>query len=355
MIDPKDLDPWTGSRARIKVLGVGGGGGNAINRMIEEGIEGVEFIAINTDVQVLSLNKAEKKVQIGPRTTGGLGAGSFPEIGRKSAEESKDDIRRIVEGADLIFITAGMGGGTGTGACPIIASVAQELEILTVAVVTKPFSFEGKSRMRVAEDGISELTSYVDTIITISNDRLLKVVDKNTPLNEAFRVADNVLLHAVKSISELITKPGLVNLDFADVRTILKDGGTAWFGIGAGRGENRAKEAALKALSSPLLDFTITGASKVLYNITGALNIGEVNEIATYINENLAEVQDAKIIFGAVPDEELKDEIRVSVIAAGFSTIPEETKREKVFPSKEEVFNESDFEIPAFLRKRNKR
>lgn len=351
MIDPKDLDPWTGSKAKIKVIGVGGGGGNAINRMIDEGIDGVEFIAINTDVQVLSLNRAEKKVQIGARTTGGLGAGSFPEIGKKSAEESKDDLRRVIEGADLVFITAGMGGGTGTGASPIIASLAKELEILTVAVVTKPFSFEGRSRMRAAEDGIKELAPFVDTIITISNDRLLKIVDRNTPLNDAFKVADNVLLHAVKSISELITKPGLINLDFADVRTVLKEGGTAWFGIGAGRGESKGKEAAMKALSSPLLDFTITGATRVLYNITGVMTIGEVNEVALFISENLP--TDAKIIFGAVVDEELEDEIRISIIAAGFNAALEERK-EKTLP-KEEIFSDSDFEIPAFLRKRSKR
>ncbi len=351
MLDPKDLDPWIGSRARIKVLGVGGGGGNAINRMIDEGIDGVEFIAVNTDVQVLSLNRAEKKVQIGARTTGGLGAGSYPEIGKKSAEESKDDLRRVIEGADLVFITAGMGGGTGTGASPIIASIVKELGILTVAVVTKPFMFEGRNRMKVAEEGIKELSPFVDTIITISNDRLLKIVDKNTPLNDAFKIADNVLLHAVKSISELITKPGLVNVDFADVRAVLKDGGTAWFGIGVGRGESRGKEAAMKALSSPLLDFTISGATKVLFNICGAAAIGEVNEIASHIMDNVT--QDAKVIFGAIVDDSLEDEIRVSIIAAGFSPVYEERK-EKAIP-KEEVFASSDFEIPAFLRKKSKR
>jgi len=346
------IDPWQGSHARIKVLGVGGGGGNAINRMIDEGIEGVEFIAVNTDVQVLSLNRAERKVQIGPRTTGGLGAGSSPEIGKKSAEESKDELTKVIEDADLLFITAGMGGGTGTGASPLIAAIAKELDILTVAVVTKPFSFEGRTRMRVADEGIKELVPYVDTMITISNDRLLKMVDKKTPLNEAFKVADNVLLHAVKGISELITMPGLINLDFADVKTTLKGAGTAWFGIGAGKGENRGKEAATKALSSPLLDFTIDGANRVLYNITGGkLTLGEVNEIAETIKESLA--PESNIIFGAVLDEELDEEIRISVIAAGFDGRGEFVKKERYVP-KEEVFGTSDFEIPPFLRKRSK-
>ncbi|MGC8690318.1 MAG: cell division protein FtsZ [Caldisericum sp.] len=346
-----DMDPWKAAQARIKVLGVGGGGGNAINRMIDEGIEGVEFIAVNTDVQVLSLNKAEKKVQIGPRTTGGLGAGSFPEVGRKSAEESKDELRKVIEGADLVFITAGMGGGTGTGASPVIASIAKELGILTVAVVTRPFTFEGRQRIQQAEDGIKALLQYVDTLIIISNDKLLKIIDKKTPINEAFRIADNVLFYAVKGISEIITKPGLINVDFADVRTTLTGAGNAWFGIGSGRGENRAVDAAKQAISSPLLEYSITGATRVLLNITGGKNLTlyEVNEASTFVRDTVGE--NANLIFGTVLQEDLEDEVRVSLIAAGFDKISEERTKEKVVKF-DEHFDTGDFEIPAFLRKR---
>jgi cell division protein FtsZ len=347
------IDPWKGSQARIKVIGIGGGGGNAINRMIDEGIQGVEFIAINTDVQVLSLNKADKKVQIGAKTTGGLGAGSYPEIGKKSAEESKDEMRRVIEGADLIFITAGMGGGTGTGASPIIASIARELDILTIAVVTKPFSFEGRSRMRVAEEGIKEIEPQVDTVIAISNDRLLKIVDRRTPINDAFKIADNVLLYAVKSIADLITVPGLINVDFADVKTTLKGAGTAWLGIGSGKGENRAADAARKAVTSPLLEFSIEGAGRLLYNITGGtdLTLAEINEATSVISDSVS--PDANIIFGTAIDEDLEDEIHISVIAAGFNSKPELKRREKPL-NLEESFDTSDFEIPAYIRKRNK-
>jgi cell division protein FtsZ len=347
------IDPWKGSQARIKVIGVGGGGGNAINRMIDEGIQGVEFIAINTDVQVLSLNKADKKVQIGPKTTGGLGAGSYPEIGKKSASESEDELRRVIEGADLIFITAGMGGGTGTGASPTIAAIAREFDILTVAVVTKPFSFEGRSRMRVAEDGIKELEPHVDTVIAISNDRLLKIVDKKTPLNDAFKIADNVLLYAVKSISDLITVPGLINVDFADVKTTLKGAGTAWLGIGSGKGENRAADAARKAVTSPLLEFSIEGAGRLLYNITGGsdLTLAEINDATSVISDSVS--PEANIIFGTAIDEKLEDEIHISVIAAGFNSKPEIKRREKSL-NVEESFDAADFEIPAYIRKRNK-
>jgi cell division protein FtsZ len=346
-----DMDPWKAAQARIKVLGVGGGGGNAINRMIDEGIDGVEFIAVNTDVQVLSLNKAEKKVQIGPRTTGGLGAGSYPEVGRKSAEESKDELRKVIEGADLVFITAGMGGGTGTGASPVIASIAKELGILTVAVVTRPFTFEGRQRMQQAEEGIKALLQFVDTLIIISNDKLLKIIDKKTPINEAFRIADNVLFYAVKGISEIITKPGLINVDFADVRTTLTGAGNAWFGIGAGRGENRAVDAAKQAISSPLLEYSITGATRVLLNITGGKNLTlyEVNEASTFVRETVGD--NANLIFGTVLQEDLEDEVRVSLIAAGFDKVQEEKPKEKVVKF-EENFDTGDFEIPAFLRKR---
>jgi cell division protein FtsZ len=348
------IDPWKGSQARIKVIGVGGGGGNAINRMIDEGVDGVEFIAVNTDVQVLSLNKADRKVQIGARTTGGLGAGSYPEIGKKSAEESKEELKKMIEGSDLLFITAGMGGGTGTGASPIIASLAKELGILTVAVVTKPFSFEGRVRNRVAEEGIKEIMPNADTVIVISNDRLLKIVDKKTPLNDAFKVADNVLLYAVKGISDLIIVPGLINVDFADVRTTLEEAGTAWFGIGVGRGESRAVEAAKKAVSSPLLDFSIDGATRVLYNITGGKNfgIGEVNEVASVISEAVA--PDANIIFGTAINDNLEDEVRITVIAAGFDKKIESKYEKKTFEAKSENLGNLDFEIPAFLRKRGK-
>ncbi|MEF3244935.1 MAG: cell division protein FtsZ [Caldisericaceae bacterium] len=347
-----DMDPWKISAARIKVLGVGGGGGNAINRMIDEGIDGVEFIAINTDVQVLSLNKAEKKVQIGPRTTGGLGAGSFPEIGKKSAEESKDELRKIIEGADLVFITAGMGGGTGTGASPIIASITKELGILTVGVVTKPFTFEGKKRIEQAEEGIRQLNESVDTLILISNDKLLKIIDKKTPINEAFRVADNVLFYAVKGISEIITKPGLVNVDFADVRTTLAGAGNAWFGIGIGRGENRAVDAAKQAISSPLLEYSIEGATRVLLNITGSpknLTLFEVNEAATFVKETVG--NDSNLIFGTVFQEDLEDEVRISLIAAGFDKSKEVKPKEKLIKIEESI-DQGDFEIPAFLRKK---
>lgn len=346
-----DMDPWKAAQARIKVLGVGGGGGNAINRMIDEGIDGVEFIAVNTDVQVLSLNKAEKKVQIGPRTTGGLGAGSYPEIGRKSAEESKDELRKVIEGADLVFITAGMGGGTGTGASPIIASIAKELGILTVAVVTRPFTFEGRQRLQQAEEGIKALLQFVDTLIIISNDKLLKIIDKKTPINEAFRIADNVLFYAVKGISEIITKPGLINVDFADVRTTLTGAGNAWFGIGSGRGENRAVDAAKQAISSPLLEYSITGATRVLLNITGGKNLTlyEVNEASTFVRETVGD--SANLIFGTVLQEDLEDEVRVSLIAAGFDKVHEEKPKEKIVKL-DENFDTGDFEIPAFLRKR---
>ena len=353
------LDPWEHAQAVIKVIGVGGGGGNAVNRMIEEGVQGVEFIAVNTDVQVLALSNAEKKVQIGARTTGGLGAGSFPEIGKKSAEESKDELRKIIEGADLLFITAGMGGGTGTGASPVIASIAKELGILTVAVVTKPFGFEGRHRMKVAEEGIKELTPNVDTIITISNDKLLSLVSKKTPLNEAFKIADNVLLLAVKSISDLITTPGIVNVDFADVKTVLENAGNAWLGLGVGRGENRAKEAAERALSSPLLEFSVEGAMKILLNVTGSNNLTlyEINEAAEVIKS--ATNDETNVIFGAVIDDSLDDEIRISVIAAGFE---KKIKREqsgkqfrgKKLPRPEEI-DTGDIEIPAILRKKSKK
>ncbi len=351
------LDPWKSSQAVIRVIGVGGGGSNAVNRMIDEGVQGVEFIVVNTDVQVLTLSKAERKVQIGARTTGGLGAGSYPEVGKKSAEESKDELRKVIEGTDLLFITAGMGGGTGTGASPVISSIAKELNILTVSVVTKPFGFEGKHRMKIAEEGIKELTPDVDTIITISNDKLLDIVDKKTPLNNAFKVADDVLLFAVKSISDLITVPGLINVDFADVRATLKEAGTAWLGMGTGHGENRAMEAAKNALKSPLLEFSVNGAKRLLLNVTGGnnLTLHEINEAVNYIEGSASD--DSNTIFGTAIDESLEDEVRISVIAAGF-----EKKESYQHPSKRkhgglpdvDEIDMGDIEIPAFLRRKHK-
>ena len=304
--------------ANIKVIGIGGGGNNAVNRMIDAGLKGVEFISINTDRQVLFTSKAEHKLQVGEKLTRGLGAGANPEIGKKAAEESREDIAQLLQGADMVFITAGMGGGTGTGSAPIIAEIAKELGILTVGVVTKPFTFEGKRRMIYAEQGIEELKSRVDTLVTIPNDRLLQVIEKKTTMLEAFRIADDVLKQGVQGISDLIAVPGLVNLDFADVKTIMLEQGLAHMGIGKASGENRATEAAKQAIHSPLLETSILGAKGVLLNITGGTNLGlfEVNEAAELVVE--AADQDANIIFGSVINEELKDEIRITVIATGF-------------------------------------
>src|SRR5690554_4377489 len=295
--------------------------------MIEHGLKGVDFISVNTDKQALYVSQATQKIQIGEKLTKGLGAGANPEIGQKAAEESKDDIAQILKGADMVFITAGMGGGTGTGAAPIVAEIARELGILTVGVVTKPFIFEGKQRMINAEMGISELKSRVDTLVTIPNDRLLQVVEKRTSMLEAFRIADDVLRQGVQGISDLIAVPGLINLDFADVKTIMQDTGSALMGIGRANGENRAAEAARLAISSPLLETSIDGAKGVLLNITGGDSLGlfEINEAAEIIAE--AADPDANIIFGAVIDESLEEEVKVTVIATGFDQRP--ANREK--------------------------
>lgn len=305
--------------AQIKVVGVGGGGNNAVNRMIEANLKGVQFIAVNTDKQALYTSKAEYKIQIGEKLTRGLGAGANPDMGSKAAEESRDDIFQALQGADMVFITAGMGGGTGTGAAPIVAEIAKEMGILTVGVVTKPFTFEGKRRRTHAEKGIDELKKRVDTLVTIPNDRLLQVVERRTSIVEAFKIADDVLRQGVQGISDLITTPGLVNLDFADVKTIMYERGLAHMGIGKASGENRATEAAKQAIHSPLLETTINGSKGVLLNITGGNSLGlhEVNEAAEIVSES-ADI-DANIIFGAVIDETLKDEIRITVIATGFS------------------------------------
>jgi len=305
--------------ANIKVIGVGGGGGNALNRMIEDGLKGVEFIAINTDQQALEESKAQTKIQIGEKLTRGLGAGANPEIGECSAEESKAEIAEALKGADMVFITSGMGGGTGTGATPVIADISKGMGILTVAVVTKPFPFEGKRRMTQAEKGIEELKQNVDTIITIPNEKLLQVVEKDTTIEEAFLKTDNILRQGVQGISDLITVPGLVNLDFADVKTIMLDTGIAHMGIGRARGENRAGEAARQAIHSPLLETSIEGASGVLINVTGGKDLGllEINEAAELVQKSVD--PEANIIFGAVIDENLGDEIVITVIATGFN------------------------------------
>lgn len=313
-----EVKPALETFAKIKVVGIGGSGGSAINRMIECGIRGVEFIAINTDVQALHYNKATKKLHIGKTITRGLGAGMNPELGQQSAEEAQNEIREILKDADMVFVTCGLGGGTGTGASPIIAELARDLGALTVAVVTKPFAFEGAQRKNISERGLSELTDKVDTIITIPNDKLLQVIDKKTSLLDAFMVVDEVLRQGVQGISELITVPGLINVDFADVKAVMANAGSALMGIGQASGENKAIEAAKIAINSPLLEMSIEGARGVLFTVAGGqgLTMHEVNEAAKVITSSADE--DAKIIFGAVIDERLKDDIKITVVATGF-------------------------------------
>ncbi|HWP59626.1 MAG TPA: cell division protein FtsZ [Candidatus Acidoferrales bacterium] len=322
--------------AKIKVIGVGGGGGNAVNTMIAAKLNGVDFIAANTDAQALDANRAPVKIQLGGNITKGLGAGANPEVGRRAALEDQEKIREYLAGSDMVFITAGMGGGTGTGGAPIVARIAREIGALTVAVVTKPFLFEGKKRMRQAEDGIRELKEHVDALIAIPNQRLLSVASKTTTLMEAFSKADEVLLHAVRGISDLIVTPGLINLDFADVRAVMAEMGLAMMGASAASGENRAVEAAQKAISSPLLeDVSIHGARGILINITGGpdMSLCEVNEAAEIIHKEAHE--DANIIFGAVLDERMKDEMRITVIATGFEDKDKAVEKEarKVAPA----------------------
>ncbi len=314
-----ELEETTAQNARMKVVGVGGGGGNAVNRMIHEQLSGVEFISVNTDSQALLNNNADIKVQIGKKLTRGLGAGARPEIGRQAIEENRDDVLRVLEGADLVFVTCGMGGGTGTGAGPIIAQLARDVGALTVGIITKPFMFEGRKRMRQAEIGIAEMRKHVDTMIVVPNERLLAVVGKNVPFQEALKKADEVLLHATQGISTLISVTGLVNVDFADVRTVMQNGGSALMGTGVGRGEDRALEAAQQAISSPLLDeISINGSTGVLVNITGGedMTLGEVNQISEIVHD--ASGDQAEIIFGAVHDPSMAGELRVTVIATGF-------------------------------------
>ena len=326
------------SFARIKVIGVGGAGCNAVNRMIDEGMQGLEFIAINTDSQALIASKADKRVRIGDKSTRGLGAGGNPEVGRTAAEESRDEIREALVGADMVFITAGMGGGTGTGAAPIVAEICREMNALTIGVVTKPFDFEGPRRAKSAEDGIINLKDRADTLIVIPNDRLLQIVDKKVSLKNAFCQADDVLRQGIQGISELITVPGLINLDFADVRTIMSEGGAALMAIGIGKGEDRARAAAEMAISNRLLDITIDGARGILFNVTGGedLTLYEVNEAAAIIKESAH--PDVNFIFGAVVDPNLKDEIRVTVVATGYD---QPTKTTPIVNAKQS-FNEMD-------------
>jgi cell division protein FtsZ len=304
--------------AQIKVVGVGGGGSNAVNRMIEEGLTGVEFIAVNTDAQALLLSNAPVRVRIGDKLTRGLGAGGNPEVGRKAAEESSDELYQVLDGSDMVFITAGIGGGTGTGAAPIISKIAKEVGALTIGVVTRPFTFEGSHRSQTALSGIELLKEQVDTLIVIPNDRLLQIVDKKTNLQQAFSVADDVLRQGIQGISELITVPGLINLDFADVRTIMSEGGAALMAVGRASGEDRARAASEMAISSQLLDVTIDGARGILFNVTGGsdMTLFEVNEAAALIKETAH--PDVNLIFGAVVDPDMGDEIRITVIATGF-------------------------------------
>ncbi|MFZ7134016.1 MAG: cell division protein FtsZ [Eubacteriales bacterium] len=336
--------------AHIKVIGVGGGGNNAVNRMIESGLKGVSFAVVNTDNQALSISLAEEKIQIGEKATQGLGAGANPEIGQKSAEESEDTLRESIRGTDLLFITAGMGGGTGTGAAPVVAKIAKESGVLTVGVVTKPFSFEGRVRMNNAELGIRLLSDNVDALVTIPNDRLLQLADKTTSLRDAFKMADNVLLQGVRGISDLIAIPGLVSLDFADVKTIMKDTGLAHMGVGTASGENKAVEAARQAIHSPLLETQIDGATGVLLNITGGsdLTLFEVDQAAEIARE--AADPDANVIFGAAIDENMEDEIKITVIATGFNN--KLMKQEEIQTKKNNGSSIDQFDIPAFLRKR---
>lgn len=333
--------------ARLKVVGVGGCGGNAVNTMIECGLEGVEFVAANTDSQALEKSMANVKIQLGATLTKGLGAGANPEMGRNAAIESKEQLIEALRGADMVFVTAGMGGGTGTGAGPIVAEAAREAGALVVAVVTKPFSFEGTRKMKQAEEGLKKLRDVVDTVITIPNQRLLSVASKNTSLTDAFKKADEVLLQAVKGISDVITVPGLVNVDFADVKTIMSEMGQALMGSGVARGENRAAEAARKAISSPLLeDISINGAKGVLINITGSsdLSIHDVHEASTLIHEEAHE--EAHIIFGAVIDEDMGEEVRVTVIATGFGKAGEARQKDTIAPA----VIVDDLDVPTVLR-----
>jgi cell division protein FtsZ len=346
----------TASAAVIRVIGVGGAGSNAVDRMIEAGLQGVDFAAANTDLQALSRSRATHKIQLGAQVTNGLGAGGDPEIGARAAEESRGEIKELLEGADMVFITGGMGGGTGTGGGPIVAEVSRETGALTVAVVTKPFAFERGRRQSIAEEGLDNLRTKVDTLITVPNDRLLGVVQKKVALVEAFKLADEVLREGVQGISDLIMVPGLINLDFADVKAVMQDAGTALMGIGTGSGETRAADAAQAAISSPLLDTSIDGATRILFNVTGGseLSLSEVEEAAQVIRA-ASESPDTNVLFGVVVDEEPHDEVRITVLATGFERGRRPGrpggKAEASIPSVEPV-PEADLEVPTFLRNR---
>ncbi len=338
---------------RIKAIGVGGGGCNALNRMVKAGIQGVEFIAINADVQHLMLNEAPTRIQIGEQTTGGLGSGGDPVKGRRAAEESKDELRQQISGADMVFIASGMGGGTGTGACPIIAELAKQTGALTIAIVTRPFDFEGVRRAQVAREGISQLMSRLDTVIAIPNERLLSLVDEKETVDNAFRLADDVLMTGVRAISEVITLPGLINLDFADVRSVMKEAGPAWLSIGHSTGQNRCVEAAQSAIASPLLEVSIEGAKGVLYVITGAANLtlSEVSQAAEVIKQAVDPA--ANIIFGVTLDPSMNNEVRITLIATGFTstTAVEAAKRDEEFRHLIKSLDETKIETPAFKRR----
>ncbi len=374
----KSMDQ-TESFARIKVVGVGGGGCNGVNRMIEEGLQGVEFVAVNTDAQALMLSRAPTRVRLGDNLTRGLGSGGDPQTGEKAAEESADDLYEVLKGSDMVFITSGMGGGTGTGASPIVAQIAREVGALTIGVVTRPFTFEGARRIQTAEAGINKLKEQSDTLIVIPNDRLLQIVDKRSSLQEAFSMADDVLRQGVQGISELITVPGLINLDFADVRTIMSEGGAALMAIGYGSGEERARVAAEQAISSQLLDITIDGARGILFNVRGGpdLTLFEVNQAAAIIKETAH--PDVNLIFGAVIDQEMGEEVRVTVIATGFertgvprralerpanrldaltapppaeTSDPQPPANRSDQPFQARTINTEDLDIPTFMRNR---
>ena len=340
--------------AKIRVVGVGGGGNNSIDHMVANKVNGVDFVAVNTDVQALKKSTANDKLQIGTKLTKGLGSGGNPEMGRKSAEESREDLKEILGGSDMVFVTAGMGGGTGTGAAPIVANVAKEMGALTVGVVTRPFSFEGRRRAQQAEYGISELKEQVDALITIPNDKLLQIVDNRTPMTDAFAIVNDVLHQGIQSITNLISTPALINLDFNDVKSVMKDAGSALMGIGVAKGENRAVDAATAAISSPFLESSIDGAQGVILNITGCNNLSlfEVNEAAKIVEA--AADKEANIIFGAAIDPSLDDEVRVIVIATGFDNdkkVKEEPKKSSSVGSFD--FDVDDLDIPAFLRRKD--
>jgi cell division protein FtsZ len=378
-----EVKPKIETFARIKVIGVGGGGNNALHRMMENGIRGVEFVSINTDAQALHNSQADHKIHIGKTITRGLGAGMNPDIGRAAAEESKDEILEVIKNADMVFITAGLGGGTGTGAAPVVAELAKKVGILTVAVVTKPFAFEGAKRRELADKGLEALKHHVDTIIMIPNDRILQIIDKKTSLLDAFKTVDEILRQGVAGISDLITTPGMINVDFADVKAIMQNAGSALMGIGRGTGENRALDAARAAIDSPLLEMSIDGAKGVLFNITGGRDLGmyEVDDAAKYITK--AADPEARIIFGAVIDEDLEEEVKITVIATGFDETlqrpptpvvrieesnPEPVRKpvyapkileEEPEPREEDRVDSSssdqdEYEIPAFIRKKIK-